>query len=705
MARNTALDKIRNIGIIAHIDAGKTTVTERILYYTGKTYKIGEVHEGQAVMDWMAQERERGITITSAATTTFWTPAEGPMGGQKTRINIIDTPGHVDFTAEVERSLRVLDGGVVVFDGKMGVEPQSETVWRQADKYKVPRICFVNKLDAIGGDFFMSLGTIKDRLGANAWAYQLPIGTESDFKGVVDLLTRQAYVFSDELGAHPEKVDVPAEMKTLVEEHRAKLVEAISETDDVLLEKYLNGEEPTVEELKTALRQAVAEVKIFPVLAGSALKNKAIQPMLDAVVELLPSPVEVPSVTGTNPKTGEEETRKTSDDEPFSALAFKVVNDPHIGQLTYFRVYSGKLTSGSYVYNSTKDLKERISRIMLMHANNREEIPEVYAGEIGAAVGLKDTFTGDTLCDEARPIVLESISFPEPVISLAIEPKTKADQEKMSLALQRLSLEDPTFRIKSDQETGQAIISGMGELHLEIIVDRMKREFNVDANTGAPQVAYRETIKKKAEAEGKYIRQSGGRGQYGHVIITVEPKAAGEGYEFVDGVVGGRIPKEFIPAVDKGIKEAAETGVVAGYPTIDFKATLFDGSYHEVDSSEIAFKIAGAMAFKDAASRAQPVLLEPIMRVEVTTPDEFMGDIIGDLSSRRGQIQETEQRGNARVVKAQVPLSEMFGYATTVRGMTQGRASYSMEPSHYAEVPSNIAAQIAAKSSPKEVAA
>lgn len=705
MARNTALEHIRNIGIIAHIDAGKTTVTERVLYYTGKTYKIGEVHEGQAVMDWMAQERERGITITSAATTTFWTPTEGPMGGQKTRINIIDTPGHVDFTAEVERSLRVLDGGVVVFDGKMGVEPQSETVWRQADKYHVPRICFVNKLDAIGGDFFMSLGTIKDRLGANAHAYQLPIGTESTFKGVVDLLTRQGYIFTDEMGAHPEKVEVPAEMKDQVEEYRSKIVEAISETDDILLEKFLNGQEPTVEELKVALRKAVAETKIFPVLAGSALKNKAVQPMLDAVVELLPSPVEVPSVTGTNPKTGEEETRETSDSEPFSALAFKVVNDAHIGQLTYFRVYSGKLTSGSYVYNSTKETKERISRIMLMHANNREEIPEIYAGEIGAAIGLKETFTGDTLCDETKPIVLESISFPEPVISLAIEPKTKADQEKMSLALQRLSLEDPTFRIKSDQETGQAIISGMGELHLEIIVDRMKREFNVEANTGAPQVAYRETIKKSADAEGKYIRQSGGRGQYGHVLIKLEPKGAGEGYEFVDAVVGGKIPKDFIPAVDKGIKEALETGVVAGYPVIDVKVTLYDGSYHEVDSSEVAFKIAGAMAFKDAARKADPILLEPIMKVEVTSPEEFMGDIIGDLSSRRGQIQETEQRGNARVIKALAPLAEMFGYATTIRGMTQGRAAYSMEPSHYSEVPGNIASQIAAKSAPKEVAA
>lgn len=704
MARNTPLDKIRNIGIIAHIDAGKTTVTERVLYYTGKTYKIGEVHEGAATMDWMAQEQERGITITSAATTTFWTPVGGPWAGQKIRINIIDTPGHVDFTAEVERSLRVLDGGVVVFDGKMGVEPQSETVWRQADKYAVPRICYVNKLDAIGGDFFMSLSTIKDRLGANAQAYQLPIGTEGSFKGVVDLLTRQSYTFNDELGADPIMGDVPDEMKTQVEEYRSKLVESISETDDVLLEKYLNGQEPTVEELKAALRKAVAATKIFPVLAGSALKNKAIQPMLDAVVELLPSPIDVPSVTGTDPKTGEEVIRQTDDNEPFAALAFKVMNDAHIGQLTYFRVYSGKLTSGSYIYNSTKDNKERISRIMLMHANNREEIPEIYAGEIGAAVGLKETFTGDTLCDEAKPVVLENITFPEPVISLAIEPKTKADQEKMSLALQRLGLEDPTFRVKTDQETGQAIISGMGELHLDIIVDRMRREFNVEANTGAPQVAYRETIKKSAEAEGKYIRQSGGRGQYGHVVLTVEPRAAGEGYEFVDAVVGGRIPREFIPAVDKGIKEALETGVVAGYPVIDIRATLTDGSYHEVDSSEVAFKIAGAMAFKEATRRADPALLEPIMRVEVTVPEEFMGDIIGDLSSKRGQIETTEQRGNARVIKANVPLSEMFGYATQVRSMTQGRAAYSMEPSHYAEVPGSLAAQISAKSAPKEIA-
>lgn len=705
MARNTTLDKIRNIGIIAHIDAGKTTVTERVLYYTGKTYKIGEVHEGAATMDWMAQERERGITITSAATTTFWSPAGGPWSGEKIRINIIDTPGHVDFTAEVERSLRVLDGGVVVFDGKMGVEPQSETVWRQADKYKVPRICFVNKLDAIGGDFFMSLQTIKDRLGANAQAYQLPIGTESNFKGVVDLLTRQAYLFSDELGAAPDITEVPADMKDQVEEYRAKLVESISETDDQLLEKYLNGQEPEVGELKEALRRAVAATTLFPVLAGSALKNKAIQPMLDAVVELLPSPVDVPAVTGTNPKTGEEEERKTDDSEPFSALAFKVMNDPHIGQLTYFRVYSGKLTSGSYIYNSTKDTKERISRIMLMHANNREEIPEIYSGEIGAAVGLKETFTGDTLCDESRPVILENITFPEPVISLAIEPKTKADQEKMSLALQRLGLEDPTFRVKSDVETGQAIISGMGELHLDIIVDRMRREFNVEANTGQPQVAYRETIKRMAEAEGKYIRQSGGRGQYGHVLLRVEPKGPAEGYEFVDAVVGGRIPREFIPAVDKGIKEALETGVVAGYPVIDIKATLYDGSFHEVDSSEVAFKIAGAMAFKEATRKADPVLLEPIMKVEVTVPEEFMGDIIGDLSSKRGQIQDTEQRGNARVIKSLVPLSEMFGYATQVRSMTQGRASYSMEPSHYAEVPASIAAQISAKTTPKEITA
>ncbi len=691
MAKEVSLDKIRNIGIIAHIDAGKTTVTERILFYTGRTYKIGEVHEGEAVMDWMAQERERGITITSAATTTFWTHTGT---GEKNRINIIDTPGHVDFTAEVERSLRVLDGGVVVFDGKMGVEPQSETVWRQADKYNVPRICFINKLDAIGGDFYMSLETIKDRLGANAHPIQLPIGEENGFIGVVDLLTKTATTYTEELGKDPQKTEVPAEMTLKVEEYRAKLVEAIAEQNDDLLEKYLNGQELTLEELKKGLRKAVIDVKLVPVLAGSALKNKAIQPLLDAVIDYLPSPMEVPALMGTNPKTLEQELRKTDDSEPFSALAFKVMNDPYVGRLTYFRVYSGKITSGSYVLNSTKDTKERIGRLLMMHANTREEISEIGAGEIGAAVGLKNTFTGDTLSDENKIVILENISFPEPVISLAIEPKTKADQEKMGIALQKLAEEDPTFRMKTDPDTLQAIISGMGELHLEIIVDRMKREFNVEANVGQPQVAYRETIRRNAQGEGKYIRQSGGRGQYGHAVIRVEPKGRGEGYEFVNEVKGGAIPQEFIPAIEKGIKEAKDNGSMAGFPMVDFKVALFDGSYHDVDSSEAAFKIAGAMALKDATGKADPALLEPIMRIEVTTPESFLGDVIGDLSSKRGRIEGTESRGNAQTIKALVPLSEMFGYATTLRSMTQGRAAFSMEPSHYEEVPNQIAQNI-----------
>ncbi|MCL5411508.1 MAG: elongation factor G [Patescibacteria group bacterium] len=682
------LEKIRNIGIIAHIDAGKTTVTERILYYTGRTYKIGEVHEGTAVMDWMAQERERGITITSAATTTFW---------RDCRINIIDTPGHVDFTAEVERSLRVLDGGVVVFDGKMGVEPQSETVWRQADKYNVPRFCFINKLDAIGGDFYMSLDSIRERLGANAHPIQLPIGFESSFKGVVDLITRKATVYTDEMGAKPIEQEIPEELKDRVEEYRAKLVEAIAEQNDDLLEKYLNGEELSVDELKRGLRKAVLEVSLIPVLAGSALKNKAIQPLLDAVIEYLPSPLDVPAVTGLDPKTENEIESKPEENAPFAALAFKVMSDPFVGRLTYFRVYSGKVTAGSYTYNSTKDAKERIGRLLLMHANHREEVTELSAGEIGAAVGLKETFTGDTLCDEAHPIILETIKFPEPVISLAIEPKTKADQEKMGLALAKLGEEDPTFRMRTDTETGQAIISGMGELHLDIIVDRMKREFGVEANVGKPQVAYRETIRRAATAEGKYIRQSGGRGQYGHCFIRVEPKNRGEGYDFISEIVGGTIPKEYIPAIEKGAKEALENGVLAGYPTVDLKAAVYDGSYHEVDSSEAAFKIAGSMAVRDAVSKADPVLLEPIMKVEVTTPEDFMGDVIGDLSSKRGRIEGTESRGNARVVKSQVPLAEMFGYATTLRSMTQGRAAFSMEPSHYEEVPSTIAATITTK--------
>jgi len=692
MAEKTSLDKVRNIGIIAHIDAGKTTVTERVLYYTGKTYKIGEVHEGEAVMDWMAQERERGITITAAATTTFWETKHGPHKGEQHRINIIDTPGHVDFTAEVERSLRVLDGAVVVFDGKMGVEPQSETVWRQADKYKVPRICFINKLDATGGDFYMSLQSIKDRLGANAVAAQLPIGEEQAFRGVVDLITKKAVVFTDQMGANPIEEEIPAEMKEKVEEYRGKLVEAIAEhSSDELLEKYLGGTEPTEAELIAGLRAATLSAKVVPVLAGTALKNKGVQPLLDSVIDLLPSPLDVSSIEGKNPKTGVKEERKTSENEPFAALGFKVMTDPFVGRLTYFRVYSGKLNAGSYVYNSTKGIKERVGRILLMHANARQEVQEIGAGEIGAAVGLKQTFTGDTLCDEVKPIILESISFPEPVISLAIEPKTKADQEKMGLSLAKLSEEDPTFKLKSDQETGQSIISGMGELHLDILVDRMKREFNVEANVGKPQVAYKETIQKVAQGEGKYIRQSGGRGQYGHCFLRIEPRGRGEGYEFKNEIVGGTIPKEFISAIQKGVREAMDNGVLAGYPMVDMLVAVYDGSFHEVDSSEEAFKIAGSLALKEATKSADAVLLEPIMKLEVTIPEEFMGDIIGDLSSKRARIEGTEARGNVKVVNAQVPLAEMFGYATNLRSQTQGRASFNMEPSHYEEVPKTVA--------------
>jgi elongation factor G len=695
MAKEVSLEHIRNIGIIAHIDAGKTTVTERVLFYTGKTYKIGEVHEGTAVMDWMAQERERGITITSAATTTFWETKTGPLKDEKHRINIIDTPGHVDFTAEVERSLRVLDGGVVVFDGKMGVEPQSETVWRQADKYHVPRLCLINKLDATGGDFYKSLNSIKERLGANAHPLQLPIGEESNFKGVVDLITRRATIYTDELGANPETVDVPADLKKKVEEYRLVLVEQIAEhSTDLLLEKYLGGQELSTDELIKGLRAATISAKVVPVLAGSALKNKGIQPLLGAVINFLPSPLDVPPVKGKNPKTGEEEERKTDDSEPFAALAFKVMSDPFVGRLTYFRVYSGKLSAGSYIYNSTRETKERVGRILLMHANTRQEINEISAGEIGTAVGLKDTFTGDTLCDETKQVILESIRFPEPVISLAIEPKTKVDQEKMGLSLAKLAEEDPTFKLKTDQETGQAIISGMGELHLEILVDRMKREFGVAANVGRPQVAYKETIKKISQGEGKYIRQTGGRGQYGHCFIRVEPKGRGEGYEFASEVVGGAIPREFIPAIEKGVKEATDSGVLAGYPMVDLKVAVYDGSYHEVDSSEVAFKIAGSLALKEATRRADPVLLEPIMKIEVVTPEEFMGEVIGDLSAKRARIESSEARGNTRMIRALVPLAEIFGYATTLRSLTSGRAGFNMEPSHYEEVPANIAAQL-----------
>jgi elongation factor G len=696
MPREIPLDRYRNIGIMAHIDAGKTTTTERILYYTGKTYKIGEVHEGTTEMDWMEQEKERGITITSAATTTFWNGMEKQF--KPHRINIIDTPGHVDFTVEVERSLRVLDGAIAVYDGVAGVEPQTETVWRQADKYNVPRICFINKLDRMGADFFFCVNSIKERLGANAVPIQLPIGSEADFKGVVDLINNRAIIWTgDELGAKFEFQPIPDDLKDLVEEYRSKLVESAVECDDQLLEKYLNDGEISVEELKRAIRKGTLEKKLFPVLCGAAFKNKGVQPLLDAVVDFLPSPIDIAHVRGIDPNTGEEIERKTDDNEPFSALAFKIMTDPYVGKLTFFRVYSGTLKKGSYIYNSTKGKKERIGRLLLMHANQREEIDEVNAGDIAAAVGLKDTTTGDTLCDENKPIVLESMTFPEPVIDLAIEPLTRADQDKLGTALMKLAEEDPTFRVKTDHETGQTIISGMGELHLEIIVDRLKREFKVEANVGKPQVAYRETITGSAEVEGKYIKQTGGRGQYGHVWIRVKPNEPGKGYQFINSIVGGVIPKEYIPAVDKGIQEAMQTGVLAGYPVVDISVELFDGSYHEVDSSEMAFKIAASMAFKDACKKANPVLLEPIMDVEVVTPEDYMGDVVGDLNRRRGRILSMDQRGNARVIKAEVPLAEMFGYATDLRSFTQGRASYTMKFKHYEQVPANIANEIIAK--------
>jgi elongation factor G len=690
-SRNYPLDKIRNIGIIAHIDAGKTTTTERILFYTGKTYKIGDIDEGNTQMDWMAQERERGITIVSAATTTFW---------KDHRINIIDTPGHVDFTAEVERSLRVLDGGITVLDAEEGVQSQSETVWRQADKYKVPRICFVNKMDKLGADFLRTVKSIETRLGANPAIMVLPIGAENTFKGTVDLLTKKSIIWGgDELGAKFEISDeIPSDMKDQVEEYRNKLIEKIAETDDALLEKYLGGEEPTVEELRKSLRAAVIAYKLVPIFAGSSLRNKGVQPLLDAVVDYLPSPMDLKEVKGTNPGTGEEETRKLVPEEAFSGLAFKIQNDPHVGKLTYFRVYSGKLLAGSYVYNSIKESKERVGRLLLMHANNREEIKEAFAGEIVAVVGLKDTGTGDTLCDEAKPLVLEKITFPEPVISLAIEPKTKSDQEKLGLSLKRLMEEDPTFTVKTNHETGQTIISGIGELQLEIMVDRMKREFNVEANVGAPQVAYKETIEQQAEAEGKYIRQSGGRGQYGHCFLRVEPKARGEGYEFVNAIKGGAIPAEFVTSVQKGVVETMENGILLGYPVVDMKVTCYDGSYHEVDSSDIAFKIAASQALQAATKKAGLTLLEPIMKVEVTTPSEFMGEVIGDLSSKRAQIMGTEEHGTATIILAMVPLETLSGYATQLRSITQGRAHYYMEPSHYEIVPKNILDQMLAKS-------
>jgi elongation factor G len=687
--RDVPLEKVRNIGIIAHIDAGKTTTTERILYYTGRTYKLGDIDEGTTVMDWMAQERERGITIVSAATTTFWNGY---------RFNIIDTPGHVDFTAEVERSLRVLDGGITVLDGEEGVQSQSETVWRQADKYQVPRICFVNKMDKIGADLDTTVKSIEERLGARTAVMVVPIGREHSFKGIVDLLTKKALVWgSDEMGAKFEVQDIPKDLIGVVEERRHKLIERISETDDQLLEKFLNGEEPEIEELKKALRNAVITYKLVPVYAGSSLRNKGVQPLLDAVVDYLPSPLDLPNVVGVSPKTGEKEERRRTTDEHFSGLAFKIQIDPHVGKLTYVRIYSGKIESGSYAYNSSKGIKERIGRLLLMHANQREEIKEAYAGEIVAVVGFKDTITGDTVSDSMHPIILEQITFPDPVISLAIEPKTKNDQEKMSYALQRLAEEDPTFIIKSNLETNQTIIWGMGELHLEIIVDRMKREFKVEANVGAPQVAYKETIARTAEAEGKYIRQTGGRGQYGHCFLRVEPKNRGEGYEFINAIKGGAIPNEFIPAVEKGVKEASENGSLAGYPLVDLSVTLYDGTYHEVDSSEIAFKIAGSMAFQNAVKLASPTILEPIMKVEVTTPDEYMGDVIGDLSAKRAQIVGTQKRGAATIILANVPLAELSGYATILRSLSKGRASYYMEPSHYEEVPKNIQEKIIAK--------
>jgi len=686
--RQFSLDKTRNIGIMAHIDAGKTTTTERILYYTGKTHKIGEVHEGAAVMDWMAQEQERGITITSAATTVSW---------RDTQINIIDTPGHVDFTMEVERSLRVLDGAIALFCSVGGVEPQSETVWRQADKYGIPRIAFVNKMDRIGADFYRGLEMMVDRLGANPVALQIPIGREAEFRGIIDLIEMNATVYLDELGTDFEVTDIPDDHRELADEYRLKLVESIADHDDHLMEAYLEGKEITPAHLREVIRQATLDISITPVLCGSAFKNKGVQPLMDSIVDFLPSPADVPPVTGIKPG-GEEVTRQTADDAPFSALAFKVAVDPYVGKLTYFRVYSGTLKAGSYVLNSSKDKRERISRILQMHANHREDRDEIYAGELAAAVGLKVTSTGDTLCDPSKAVILESMEFPEPVIMVAIEPKTKADEEKLGNSLQRLAEEDPTFRVFTDEETGQTIIQGMGELHLEIIVDRLTREFGVDANVGKPQVAYRETIRHKVEkVEGRFVRQSGGRGQYGHVRINMEPNPPGGGYEFESKIMGGVVPRDYIPSVDDGIQEAMSTGVLAGYPMVDIKVTLVDGSYHEVDSSDMAFKIAGSLAFKNAAQKAKPVLLEPMMAVEVVTPADFMGDVMGDISSRRGHIDGMEPRGNAQVINATVPLSTMFGYATDLRSATQGRATYTMQFKHYAEVPAAIALDIVTK--------
>ena len=695
MPRKVTLENTRNIGIMAHIDAGKTTTTERILYYTGVNYKIGETHEGMATMDWMEQEQERGITITSAATTCYWKGSKDQF--PQTRINIIDTPGHVDFTVEVERSLRVLDGSVTVMCAKGGVEPQSETVWRQADHYHVPRMIYVNKMDITGADFFHVLDMVHDRLKCNAVPIQLPIGKEDTFKGIIDLVEMNADIYYDQLGKDMRVEPIPEDMMDLANEYREKLLDAVSMFDDEIMEMYLEGQEIPTAKIRKAIRQATVAVEMVPVVCGSSYRNKGVQKLLDAIVDYMPAPTDIPAIKGTNPKTDEEEDRHPSDDEPFSALAFKIMTDPYVGRLCFFRVYSGTLNTGSAVLNATKGKRERVGRLLQMHANHREDLETVYSGDIAAVVGLKNTTTGDTLCDEKHPIILESMEFPEPVIRVAIEPKTKAGQEKMGLALAKLAEEDPTFRTYTDEETGQTIIAGMGELHLEIIVDRLLREFKVEANVGAPQVAYKETVRKKVNHETKYKRQSGGSGQYGHVKITLEPNESGKGYEFVNAVVGGAIPKEFIPAVDAGIQGAMQSGVLAGYPVVDVKVTLYDGSYHEVDSSEMAFKIAGSMAFKEAMREADPVLLEPIMKVCVIVPDEYMGDVIGDLNARRGQIQGYEMRSGAQQIDAFVPLSEMFGYATNLRSRTQGRGQYTMEPSHYVELPKSLQEKLVSK--------
>ena len=688
MPRQFPLERTRNIGIIAHIDAGKTTTTERILYYTGRIYKIGEVHEGAATMDWMEQERERGITITAAATTATW---------QDHRINIIDTPGHVDFTVEVERSMRVLDGGVVVFDAVAGVEPQSETVWRQADKYGVPRICFVNKMDRVGANYWRTIDMIRERLNAVPVPIQLPIGLEAGFQGIIDLMSMQAIVYTDEMGKEPHPTEIPDELMAEAQQHRERMIELIAETDDELTMRYLEGETITVEELKTALRRACLQARLVPILCGSALRNKGVQPMLDAVIDYLPSPLDVPPLEGINPVTGETEIRAADENAPFAGLVFKIVADPFVGRLAYIRVYSGRLDAGSYALNSTKGKKERVGRLLQMHANHREEIPEVYAGDIAAIVGLKDTFTADTLCVSDEPIILEQIKFPEPVISQSIEPKTKSDQDKMTIALVRLAEEDPTFRVRTDPDSGQTIISGMGELHLEVITDRMRREFRVEAHVGRPQVAYRETITRAVTTRGRFVRQTGGRGMYGDCEVTFEPNEAGKGYEFVNKIVGASIPKEYIPAVDKGIREALETGGRAGYPVVDIRAKLIDGSFHPVDSNEMAFTIAGSMALKEAVEKGRPVILEPIMRIEVITPEQFLGDVIGDLNSRRGHIESMDTRAGAQVIRGFVPLANMFGYATDLRSSTQGRAVHSMEFDHYEPLPAALAEELVAK--------